>query len=209
MFCVSASTAYILCIQWQSCIRISADDAFIVPCNLEVVRLLNSLSTIFIIFGSNYADTSLKLILYACLYTCTWIYVHMCTCICIHVHIHMCVHTNCRVPTLSSFQIACVLADAVGGPIRAPGPIHWCITLGLSVGCPAEHHWIYLLGGCWGRRKKPLMTRKCTAHPQWQERSQKFIVLTWNHTPSVWQHREPEHVASSNANSNAPRMTWT
>lgn len=45
---------------------------------------------------------------------------HVCTCICIHVHIHMCVHTNCRVPTLSSFQIACVLADAVGGPIRAP-----------------------------------------------------------------------------------------
>ena len=94
MFCVSASTAYILCIQWQSCIRISADDAFIVPCNLEVVRLLNSLSTIFIIFGSNYADTSLKLILHACLYTCTWIYMHVCTCVCIHVHIHMCVCTK-------------------------------------------------------------------------------------------------------------------
>ena len=56
MFCVSASTAYILCVQWQSCIRISAEDAFIVPCQLKVARLLNSLSTIFIFFGSNYAD---------------------------------------------------------------------------------------------------------------------------------------------------------
>ena len=90
MFCLSVSTAHILCGQWRSCIRISAENAFIVPCKLKVARLLHSLSTIFIIFGSNYADTSLKLILYVSLYTCIWIYTHVRTCISIYVHIHVC-----------------------------------------------------------------------------------------------------------------------
>ena len=35
----------------------SAEDAFIVPCQLKAARLLNSLSMILIFFGSNYADT--------------------------------------------------------------------------------------------------------------------------------------------------------
>ena len=46
---------------------------------------------------------------YMCMYTCPYT--------------HVCVHTNCRVPTLSSFQIACVLADAVGGPFTDVS--HW------------------------------------------------------------------------------------
>lgn len=133
---LSVSTARILCGQWRSGIRISAEDAFIVPCKLKVARLLHSLSTTFIIFGSNYADTSLKLILYVSLYTCIRIYTHVRTCICIYVHIYMCVpvcaHTNCRAPTLSSFLMTCVSADALGGPMRSLGR---CLTLELPVSC--------------------------------------------------------------------------